>query len=209
MSSANSSSSFSSQAASVSRSVSERFLIAERFALAMRLDRADRRSRGRDRKARDRICRTVSAIRKREKRCSSPQVLIPSCSNFCSVTAPMPQILRTGSAAMNSPHLVRLHLELPVWLVQVARDLGHQFVRPNPGRGGQFRFAKNQVADDLGERARRAGMCADIEISFIERERLDQRREAMKNSADDGRLPPINIEARSAARSISDNAAAP
>ena len=39
-------------------------------------------------------------------------------------------------------------------------------------------------------------MSGDIEIRFIERERFDQRGEAMKNSANHGGFAPINIEAR-------------
>jgi hypothetical protein len=39
-------------------------------------------------------------------------------------------------------------------------------------------------------------MRADIEIRFIERERLDQRREAVQDRANDRRFPPVNIEPR-------------
>ena len=93
-------------------------------------------------------------------------------------------------------HLFRFHFELAVRLLQVAGDFCDQLVRADPGGRSQFRLAKNQPANDLRQRPGRARMCRDVEIGFVERERLHERREAMQDFADDGGFLAVNIEAR-------------
>src|SRR4029077_2139855 len=93
-------------------------------------------------------------------------------------------------------HFFRRHLDLTVGLVHRACDFRHEFVWTDSCRGCQLCFAKNHVANDLRKRARRTGMSRDIEISFIEREWLNQRSEPVQNRADHSRFAPINIESR-------------
>src|SRR5439155_11662527 len=46
------------------------------------------------------------------------------------------------------------------------------------------------------ERGRGAGVRSDIEVSLVERQRLDDRSEVVKNSADDRGFAPVNVEPR-------------
>ena len=93
---------------------------------------------------------------------------MPRWWNFSSVTGADAPKLAHWQRRHELSHLFRLYLELAVRLLQIACNLGHELVRTNPGGSGQFSFLKNQIADDLGERAGRAGMRGDIEVSFIE-----------------------------------------
>ena len=107
----------------------------------------------------------------------------------------MPQSLRTGSCLHEFRHLVLLHFELSVRLLQVARDFGHELVRTDPGRCGQLRLAINQPPNDLRQWPGRARVRRDVEIRFVERERLHERGEAMQDFADHRGFLAVNIEA--------------
>src|SRR4029453_1766489 len=89
-----------------------------------------------------------------------------------------------------------LHFELAVGLVNITRDFRNEFVRSNPRGRCEFRCAKNCAANFLRQRCRRAWVRGDIEISFVERQRLDDRSELVKNSADDRGFAPVNVEPR-------------
>src|SRR5438132_1247618 len=93
-------------------------------------------------------------------------------------------------------HLFRFHFKLPIWLVYFAGDFGDQFVGANACGGRQLCFSKNRAPDFLRQRSGRARVRADVEVSFIERERFDYGSELIKYSADDCSFTSINIETR-------------
>ena len=87
------------------------------------------------------------------------------------------------------------HFELSVRLLQVAGDFGDELVGANPGRGRQLRLAINQSPDDLRQWPGRTRMCRYVEIRFVERERLNERGEAMQDFANHRGFLAVNIEA--------------
>ena len=92
--------------------------------------------------------------------------------------------------------LFRFQFELPIRLFQIARDFRDQLVRPDAGGSGQFRFAKDEPTNHLRERRRGAGMLGHVEVCFIERERLDERRKTKQDLANHAGFLPVNIEPR-------------
>ena len=126
--------------------------------------------------------------------------MIPRCCNFCSVTAPMPQILRTGSAAMNSGTSFGVTSNCPLGLFRSLAILATSLFGPIPAEAVSFVFRKMRLRITCASAPGAPGCARDIEIRFIERERLDQRREAMEDCADHGRLPADKHRSASAAR---------
>src|SRR5262249_16173267 len=85
--------------------------------------------------------------------------------------------------------------ELAVRLINFAGDFRDELVGTDARGRGEVCGAKNCSADFLRERCGAARVRGDIKISFVERQRFDDRSELVKNSADDSRFAPINIEA--------------
>src|SRR5215510_15622047 len=80
--------------------------------------------------------------------------------------------------------LFGLHFELAVRLVNFARNFCDELVRTDPRGRCEFRRPKNCAADFLRERSGSGRVRRDVKISFVERQRFNDRSELVKNSAD-------------------------
>ncbi|MNW06176.1 hypothetical protein D3C71_2025340 [compost metagenome] len=72
---------------------------------------------------------------------------------------------------------MRRHHELPIRLAPIRGDLRQEFVRCDPGRGGQLRLFADLRADDLRDLRRHrhpALVLGHIQIRLIQRQRLHQ-----------------------------------
>ena len=86
-------------------------------------------------------------------------------------------------------HLLGGQHKQAIGLIQIRGDLGQEFIRCNPGRGGQLQLATNIGPDRLGH-ARRApliqGGIGNIEIGFIQRQGFNPVGVALEDGAQGG-----------------------
>ena len=83
---------------------------------------------------------------------------------------------------------------LAVGLVHVAGDLCQQLVRGDAGGCGEAGLLENALADLEGDGGGIEGKMGDIEVGFVEGERLDGLGECGEDFADALGLAPVNIE---------------
>ena len=84
-------------------------------------------------------------------------------------------------------HLVRLHDDQGVGLLQVAGDLGQELVGGHAHRRHQPQFLADRLLDlpsDLHGRAEEVLAAGHVQKGFVQRERLHQRREPLEDVAD-------------------------
>ena len=89
----------------------------------------------------------------------------------------MPWKRATGSEATNSGALLGRDHAQPVGLAVVGGELGDELAIGNAGRGGQLALLADAAADVLRDRAGAAEpvpVLGDVEIGFVEAQRLDQ-----------------------------------
>ena len=84
-------------------------------------------------------------------------------------------------------HLVRLHDDQGVGLLQVAGDLGQELVGGHAHRGHQPQLLADRLLDlppDLDRRAEQVLAAGHVQEGFVQRQRLHQRREPLEDFAD-------------------------
>ena len=102
---------------------------------------------------------------------------MPSRAILRAVIGPTPWKRSTGSEATNAAPLLRRDHAQAVGLVLVGGELGDELVVADAGRGGEAGLGADPAADLLGDRAGDAEpvpVLGDVEIGFVEAQRLDQ-----------------------------------
>src|SRR4030095_9052976 len=174
---------------------SERFLRAQRFARTIGFDRPIIDAAAKLVELKAKFAEYINKLRPRESLEFATGFDAELFQFSLALLADSPDLAH-GQVFHETRDFFRLHLELAVWLVNFACDFRDKLVWTNPGGRCEFRRAKNCAPDFLRERCRRGRVRADIEISFVERKRFDDRSKLVKNSADDRGFAPVNIEPR-------------
>ena len=93
------------------------------------------------------------------------------------MTGPTPWKRLTGSVATNAAPVLGRDDAQAVGLVLVGRELGDELAVADAGRRGEPGLRADPAADVLGDRPRAAEaepVLGDVEIGFVEAQRLDQ-----------------------------------
>ncbi len=103
--------------------------------------------------------------------------MMPSRSILAAVTGPTPWNRLTGRVATNAAPLCGGMTHRPSGLFWSLAQLGDELAVADAGRGGEPGLGLDPGADFLGDRpgaAQPAPVLGDVEIGFVERQRLDQ-----------------------------------
>ncbi len=131
---------------------------------------------------------TTAAYRRRWRCRASPI--------FCPVTSPMPQSLRTGSVFMNAGTSSNFTSNCPFGFFRSLAILAINLLGPIPADAVSFVLRKIRPRITCASGAGAPGWSRHVEVGFVERERLHQRREAEQDLPDDRGLLSVNVEAR-------------